>query len=171
MLQLDAQQIVSQALSFLILLWVLKRVAWRPLLQALAARRAHIEGELDKVAKSRQDLERLQEDYARRLAQIEDEARRKIQEAIVEGKRIAVEIQEEARAQAHRIITKSREAVELELAKAKVTLRDQLTAMTIEAVQRILGQKLDEKSDRRLVEAALEELEHVPISTGGASRR
>ena len=159
MLQLDLQQIISQAISFLILLWLLRRFAWRPLLSLLDARRSHIEDELRKVAHSRTELARVQEEYRARLSGIEEEARTKIQQAILEGKRMAMEIQEQARTQAQGIIAKSKENVELELAKARVSLRDQVAQMTIEAVERVLQQKLDEQADRRLVESVLEELE------------
>ena len=159
MLQLDLQQVLSQAISFVILLWLLRRFAWRPLLAILDERRRHIETTLQDVASKKTELERLQADYAQRLAKIDDEARVKIQQAILEGKRIAIEVQEEARAQAQAILSKSKETVELELAKAKVTLRDQLADMTVEAVERVLQQKLDPKTDRALVESALDELE------------
>ena len=161
-LQLDLQQIVSQALSFLLLLWVLRRFAWRPLLSLLDQRRSRIEEELRQVAQSRAELARLQEDYGRRLAAIEEEARTKLQQAILEGKRISVEIQEQARAQGSAILSKSKETVELELAKARVVLRDQVVQITMEAVERILRQKLDAKADRHLVDAVLDELEREP---------
>ena len=106
-------------------------------------------------------MERLQEDYQKRLAAIEDESRTKIQQAVIEGKRISGQIQEEARGQAHAIVTKAKETVEMELAKAKVTLRDQIARMTIGATERLLRKKLDEKTDRQLVDAALEELERL----------
>ncbi len=110
--------------------------------------------------RERQDeLTRLQEDYSRRIAAIEAEARTKIQESIKEGKRVALEIQEQARAQGAALITKSKETVELELAKAKITLRDQMVALTTDAVERILREKLDAEKDQRLVEAVLDELE------------
>jgi F-type H+-transporting ATPase subunit b len=158
-LQPDLQQILSQALGFLLLWWVLKRFAWRPLLAILDERRSRIEEDLRQAAQQKADLEQVQIEYRVRLAKIEEEARTKIQHAILEGKRIAAEVQEQAREQAHAIITKSKETVELELAKAKVTLRDQVAAMTVQAVERIIRQKLDEKSDRQLVEAVLDELE------------
>lgn len=159
MLALDLQQILSQVLSFLVLLWILRRFAWRPLLMILDQRRAHIEEELRQAAQSKAQLARLQDEYAQRLAKIDEEARTKIQQAILEGKRVAIEIQEQARAQSQAIMTKSKETLELELAKAKVTLRDQLAAMTVEAVERIIKHKLDAKTDRQLVESVLEELE------------
>ena len=161
-LQTDLQQIISQAVSFLILLWLLKRFAWKPLLAVLDQRRTRIEEEFRKIAQSKTEIARLQEDYGHRLAKIEDEARVKIQQAILEGKRIAIEVQEQARAQAQGVMTKAKETVELELAKAKVTLRDQVAAMTMEAVERVLQQKLDAKTDRHVVDTVLDELERHP---------
>lgn len=158
-LQPDLQQILSQAVSFLLLWWILRRLAWRPLLTALDTRRARIEEEFRQIGQSKAELARLQEDYSRRLAAIEDEARTKIQQAIIEGKKVASEIQEQARAQSSAVLTKSKEAVEMELAKAKVTLRNDVAQMTVEAVERILRRKLDAKADRELVDQILSELE------------
>ena len=162
MIQLDLQQIVSQALSFILLVLVLRRFAWRPLLSMLDARRARIEEELRHIGQQKAELARLQADYGRRLAAIEEEARAKIQQAILEGKRVAMEIQEQARAHGHALISKSKETIELELAKAKIMLRDQVAALTLEAVEKILRQKLDEKTNRHLVDAVLDELEREP---------
>ena len=158
-LQLDVQQILSQAVSFLLLLWLLRRFAWRPLLTLLDQRRARIEEDLRQAAQHKAELTRLQAEYSQRLATIDEEARTKIQQAILEGKRIAMEIQEHARAQGRDILTKSQETIALELAKARVTLRDQMAAMTIEAVEKILRQKLDEKANRHLVDSVLDDLE------------
>ena len=158
-LQLDVQQIISQAISFLILLWVLRRFAWRPLLSMLDQRRERIEQDLAQAAAQKEELTLLEQEYRKRLATIDQEARVKIQEAIQESKRIAMEIQGEARLSAQAILTKANETIELELAKAKVTLRDQVAQMTMSAVERILQKKLDAETDRFLVEAFLEDLE------------
>ena len=164
-LQLDVQQVISQALSFLLLLWVLRRFAWRPLLALLDERRARIAQEFQQVAQSKAELIRLQEEYGKRLALIEEEARSKIQQAVLEGKRIGAEIQEQARAQGLALVTKSKETVELEIAKAKVTLRDELAALTLGAVERILREKLDAEKDTQLVNAVLDELERESPKT------
>ncbi len=157
-LQLDLQQILSQAISFILLVWVLRRFAWRPLLGALDARRQRIEEGFRQVAQGRAELERLQQAVTQRLAKIDDEARAKIQQAILEGKRIAGEIQEQARTQSQGIIAKSKDAIELELAKAKVTLRNDMAQMTIEAVSKLLRQKVDQKTDEQLITQILDEL-------------
>lgn len=158
MLQLDAQQIVSQSLSFVLLIWVMRRFAWKPILGALDARRARIEQSFREIAVGKAQLEQLQQELAQRLAKIDDEARLKIQQAILEGKRIAIEVQEEARAQAQAILSKSQDTIELEVAKAKVTLRNEIADMTIDAVEQLLKQRCDEPADRKLVAAIIDEL-------------
>ena len=158
-LQPDIQQVISQAVSFILLFLVLRKFAWGPLLKVLDDRKHKIEEEFRHAAAQREELVRLQAEYGQRLTKIEDEARVKLQQAIVEGKRIAQEIQEQARSQSYALVTKSKETIELELAKAKVTLRDQVAAMTMDAVEKVLKRKLDEKSDRELVDGVLRDLE------------
>ena len=157
-LQLDLQQIISQALSFLLLLWALKRFAWKPLLAMLDARRARIEDGIRQIDQGKADLVQLEQELQGRLAKIDEEARAKIQAAIQEGRRVAMEMQDDARAQAQGILAKSKETIELELAKAKVTLRDQMAEMTVDAAERLLKQKLDSAADQALVSAILDEL-------------
>jgi F-type H+-transporting ATPase subunit b len=158
-LQLDIQQIISQAVCFLILWWALKRVAWGPLLALIDARREKIEQDLKHAADAKADIERVKDELRTRLAQIDDEGRTKIQQAVLEGRTVANQIQDEARKQAQAILAKTKETVELELAKAKVSLRNQVADMTLEAVEQLLRRKLDDAGDAQLVEAILDEME------------
>ena len=58
-LQPDLQQVLSQAVSFLLLLWLLRRFAWTPLLTMLDQRRSRIEEEFRRIAQSKEELARL----------------------------------------------------------------------------------------------------------------
>ena len=158
MLQLDVQQIISQALSFLLLLFILRRFAWRPVLGVLDARRAKIEGDLAHAAAQKAEVERLTAELGTRLAAIDEESRAKIQQAVQEGRRVAMEMQDDARAQAQAILAKSRETIEIELAKAKVTLRDEMADMAILTLEKLLKQKMSPDVDRQLVTGILDEL-------------
>jgi F-type H+-transporting ATPase subunit b len=152
-------QIATNVLGFFLLVVFLRKAFWNSVLKLLDDRRHRIERGLQDISRSKQELEQMQADYTKRLAQIDEEARAKIQQAVTDGKRIATEIQEEARAQSAAILVKAKDTVELELAKATVTLRDQVAQMTTEAVERVLRQKLDDKTDQRLVESVVDELE------------
>ena len=157
-LQLDLQQIISQAISFLLLLVVLKRFAWKPLLAMLDARRTRIEEGIRQIDQGKADLVTLEQELKVRLAKIDEEARAKIQEAVQEGRRVARDMQDEARTQSQAILAKSKETIELELAKAKVTLRNQMAEMTVNATERLLKQKMDRVADQVLVSSILDEL-------------
>jgi F-type H+-transporting ATPase subunit b len=158
-LQLDLQQILSQAISFALLVVVLRKFAWGPLLGILDQRRARIEADLRQAAESKEALGRLQHELSTRLAKIDEETRNKIQQALLEAKRVSLEMQEQARVQARAILAKSQETVEQELAQAKAMLRDQIAEMTVQAVERVLQQKLDQPSDDKLISGILDELE------------
>jgi len=157
-LQLDLQQIVSQALAFIVLVWAMRRFAWKPLLATLDARKARIEDGLKQIEEGKAQAERLQQQLQSRLEKIDEETRNKIQDAIRDGRRVAAEIQDEARAQAQEILAKAKDTIELELAKAKITLRDDMTDMTLLAVQDLLRQKLNPETDKALVASILDEL-------------
>ena len=158
-LKLNLIEILSQTISFFLLVFVLKRFAWKPLLGILDQRRERIDSDMKRAAEQKAEFERLQQEINRRLAKLDEEARAKIQEAVLEGKRVGLEVQEEARAQAHAIVTKAKETVEMELAKARATLRDQMSDMTVQALERVLRQKFDAAADKRLVDQVLAELE------------
>ncbi len=158
-MQIIWQEVLTHALGFAILVWALRRWAWRPVFQLLDARRDRVAQEFQQIAQTKAQLETLQREYQARLAQIEAEARAKIQEAIVEGKRIAGEVQEQAREQAAKTLAQTRVSVQLEINKAKLELRDRVAKLTLEVTEKLLAQKLDQAKDEALVLRFLDEAE------------
>ena len=155
----DLIQIVTQILGFLIVLWVLKKYAWKPLLGILEERRAAIQSDFDKAAAKKREAEDAAAKYTAQLAGIEAEKRTKIQEGVGEGRRIAEEIREQARTEAKGIIDKARADIERDVAKAQVELKEKIVAMTMTATERVIRQTLDQEGQRKLVTGFIEELE------------
>jgi len=150
-LNLEIQQILTQALGFLILLFILKKIAWKPLLSLLDERREKITSEFQTIDRTKSELLRLEQDYKARLADIDALARQRIQEAISEGQRISVEIQEKAREESKNILNKAKENIELEVAKARVELRNQVATLAIKAAEKLIKVELTEERHKRLV--------------------
>ena len=160
-MNISIQEILTQAVAFILLVWVLKRMAWKPLLALLDERREKIRKSFEEIEQTKKDLEALKADYERSQARIEETARQKIQEGIDEGKRIARELQEESRREARRILEKAKEDIQLEVAKAKVTLRNEIADLTLAATERLLEEKLDETKDKEIVLNFIEDLEKL----------
>ncbi len=158
-MHLEWQQVITQIIGFLIALWVLKKFAWKPLLRVLEERKERIKSEFDKIEDERQKAQTLLQQYQEKLKEIEAEARARIQEAVNEGRKIAGEIKQQAQAEAKEVLTKAQAEIGREIAKAKVQLKNDLVSMTISATEKIIGEKLDEKKDRKLIADFIEELE------------
>ncbi len=162
---LDLWQILVHTIGFFLLVALLKHFTWGPLLGVLDQRRRQIAQGLEDVERAKQEMARLKTQYEQELARIEESARRKLAEAVQEGRRVAAEMEEEGRVRAQESLTKAKEALVLEVAKAKAELRGQIVAMTVEATEKLLRARLDEGRDRALVEAFIAELDGGAAAT------
>ena len=158
-MQLVWQEILTHIVGFVILLVLLRRFLWTPVLGMLEARRVQIAQGLADVERAKADIERVREDYSQRLNKIEEEARIKLRESTLEGKRIGAEIQEQAHVEARKIIEDMKNKLHLEIAQAKVELRNQIAELAVDATERLLRERLTGAKDRELVTRFLGELE------------
>jgi F-type H+-transporting ATPase subunit b len=159
---LDWSQIVTQIIGFLILLWLLKKFAWKPILQLLEDRRNKIVSEFVQIEQTKLEIAKLRQEYEQQLKNTDAQARQKILEAIQEGQKIAVEIQEKARNDSKQIIEKAKQNVELEIAKAKVELRNEIVNLTLAATEKMIYEKLDDQKHRELINQYIGTLDHLP---------
>lgn len=153
-MNLSIQEILTQALGFALLVFVMGKMFWKPFMQTMEKRRQHIQTELEHIDSSKKEIETLKNQYASHLQKIEDEARTKIQEAIHEGEHIAKEIQDKARGEAQAAFEKSKENLDLEVAKARLTLRKEIADLAIHATERVLNEKMskDQAQQAKILE-------------------
>lgn len=154
-------EVFVQLIAFLIVFFLLKALAWKPLLKSLEARRQRIKDDLDGIRSSQNEIEQLKADYHTRFDRIQEEARQKLQQAIDDGKRVARELQEGSRREARAILEKAKEDIALEVTKAKITLRNEIADLTIQATEHLLEEKLDETKDKEIVLDFIEDLEKL----------
>ncbi len=159
-------QFVVNILSFLLLLAILKKFAWGAMLKLIDERRTRIASEFESIEKAKQEMAALKVQYQEQMNRIEEEARKRIQEAIGEGRRISAEIEEDARTHARETLEKTKEAVALEVAKARAELKEQVVDLAIQVSHKVLQQHLDEETDRRMIEAFIHEINSMDPSTG-----
>ncbi len=151
--------VVTQILGFLLVLWILKKYAWKPMLAALDERSERIRNDYDEAAKAREKEEKLVEEYSRKLADIDQLAREKIQSAAEEGSELASSIREEARAEASSILEKARENIDREIASARTALRDEIINLSIDSAEKVIREQLDEPRQKQLISRYLDEIE------------
>lgn len=158
MVSLDIQQILTQIVGFLILLWLLRKFAWGPLLSVLDERRTRIATEFEEISKGKESLAQMKAEYDTKIAEIENQARLRIQEAVLEGQQMAKEIADGAREEAHQILEKAKEKINQEIAKAKTQLRNEIATISVSAAEKIVRQELDKQKNKELVLQYIDEL-------------
>lgn len=151
--------LITQIIGFLIVLWVLKRYAWKPVLGMLEARRARIANDVATAEKLRQDAEAIKAQYEEQLKTIEVQARQRIQAAVAEGQKLADKIRDEAHRDVRAMAEKSKDDLALEYKKARAQLREEMVAMTLGAAERLLQERMDTAEHRKLVDRFLDELQ------------
>ena len=152
-------EVIIQILAFLSVFFLLRKLAWKQVQQALENRRNKIRDDFEAIEKAKQAIETLKTDYTARLQKIEDEARAKIQSAIEDGRKIAREIQDKAREDAQKTFEKSKENLEMEVAKARATLKNEVADLALRVAEKVVGDKMTEKEQQAKALRFIDELE------------
>lgn len=151
-------QILTTLLAFVIFVWLAKKLFWKPLLDTIDERQARIQGEFDKIDAMQRQLDQLKADYAKRMSDIEAEARLKLQEAMAQGKTIADQISEQARRDAETLRVRNEQMLSIEMDKARAELKDDVVRMTLAATEKLVRQNMSDDRQRELVNNFVEEL-------------
>ena len=155
----DIPQVGTQILGFLLMVWILRRYAWGPVMGMLEARREKIAGEFKEADRRKAEALELKGKYEAELRTIDAQARQKITEAVAEGQRVAAEIKSQAQRDAATRIERAADEIEREREKAKEVLKGQMIGLSLRAAEKILRQKLDDPSQRKLVGEFIDEVE------------
>jgi F-type H+-transporting ATPase subunit b len=154
----DIRQVVTQILGFLLMVWILRRYAWGPVMSMLEARREKIAGEFKEADRLKAEALGLKARYESDLKGIDAQARQRIQEAVAEGQRVAGEIKTQAQKDAAVRMERAADEIAREREKAKETLKQQVVALSIRTAEKILRQKLDDPAQRRLAGEFIDEV-------------
>lgn len=158
-MDISLQEILTQALGFIVLVWVMRIFFWKPLLASLDTRKNRIRNDLEQIESAKRDVDALRDGYQIRLKNIEEESRVKLQEAIEEGRRISREIQDQARAEAQATFEKSRENLTLEVEKAKITLRREVAALALRVAEKVVEEKMTDDAQQAKALRLVDEIE------------
>src|SRR5262245_41436566 len=148
---IDVRQFATQIVGFLLVLFILGKYAWPPVLGFIEERRKKIADDLDHARQENERAVKLRAELDQELKGIEAKARVRIQEAVTEGQRVASEIKAGAQKDVTSRLQRLNSEIEVERDKAMLALKQDLVKMTVEATEKILREKLDDKTQRRLV--------------------
>jgi F-type H+-transporting ATPase subunit b len=144
----------SQVFSFVIVAFLLKRFAYKPILAVLEQRRQQIAQAHLNAEKIKQQLAEAEQRHAEILAKANAEAQKMIDEALSSAAHLSERKQQEAVALAEQIVAKAREASAIEHERTMTHLKRELGRLVVDTTAKVTGKVLTPDDQRRLQEEA-----------------
>ena len=145
-------------ITFLVLLVVLSRFAWGPIVKMLEERERTIKDAIDAAKKERHEAERLLAEQKDGLVRAQREAAELARRNQQEVEALRQELTARARKEADELVATARQQIAEELSKARAELKAQVADLAIDAAGRLVKANLDEKAQRKLVEEYIAQL-------------
>lgn len=145
-------------ITFLILLIILKKTAWQPILQALKEREDAIRSSLEKAEQARREAEEILEKNKRNIAEAEEQVKKIINEGRDYANRVRNEILKKANQEAQKMIETAKKEIETKKQEALGELKEIVADLSIQAAEKILEESLDKEKHRKLIEKLIQNL-------------
>ena len=143
--------LIAQILNFLVLLAILAKFAYKPLLKAMDDRRNRIINDLDSAEQTRLDAEALKEQYAEQLAGARQEATEIVNKANQIAQNLHDELVEQAPVEQEALLANAKERIEQEKQQALLDIRSEVIKLSTLIAGKIVNQKLNSANDQKLV--------------------
>ena len=159
LIQPDPGLFIWTILTFLALVALLAKFAWRPLLEALDVRQQGIRKALDDAQSAKQELERLHQESAQIIRKARVDADAVLTQARADGDRLREELRQKAKADAEGIMRNAERQIQLETGRAIQQIRAEAVDLSVSIASKILQRNISKEDNERLIADALAQVE------------
>jgi F-type H+-transporting ATPase subunit b len=145
--------------TFLLLVTLLAKFAWRPLLQALDARREGILKSLEGAKEAKRELDQLKEQSAEIMRGARIEAEAIVSKSWSDAEKLKEEMKEKARTEADAIIREARRQIQVETAQALKQIRNEVADLSVTIASKLIQRNFSKEDNDRLIEETLRQIE------------
>ena len=146
-------------LNFAIVLLLLTKFAWNPLLKVIAERQARIAGQIEAADQERVAAEKLRAEYQQQMQNAQGDAQSIMDKAMRQADNTKEEIIASAREEHARLLEAAQEKIARERQQALEDIRSEVVAISVAAAAKVIGQSVDEKVNARLVDDFITQLD------------
>ncbi len=155
----DTGLIIWTIVSFAVLVLLLGKVAWKPLIQALNDREAGIRKAIDDATSAKVSADQIKAQYERELTLAQDKAAGFITQAKEEAQKLRDQMMKDAEAEARRLSEQTRRQLEEEKLKLSRELREEVASLSIRVAEKLLKHSVNAKEQEGLVAGFMKDLD------------
>ncbi len=160
LVQPDPGLFIWTIVVFLVLLALLSKFAWKPLLAALDARQKTIDSALENAQKARIELDKVHQETAKVLAEARVEAGNILSRTRADAERLREELRQKAIAEAAAVTKNAQQQIQGETARAVRQIRDEAANLSIAIASKLLRREVKLSDNEALIQDAIKQLEH-----------
>lgn len=142
--------LIAQILNFLVLVFVLAKFAYKPVVKIMDERKNKIASDLEAAEKAKTDAEVVKAEYAAKLAEAKQEAQAIIDAARKTAQAAHDKIMADTKAEQDQVVATAKEAIAMEKKKAMDDIRVQVINLSMIAASKIVEQKLGSEEDKQM---------------------
>lgn len=146
------------ALTFVIVLLILKQLAWGPIISALEEREKGIQSSIDRAYSAKDEAEAILRKNRDMLAKADLESERIIREGKEYGEKLRQEMAEKAQFEAKKMIASAKDEIEQEKRRALDVLRNEVADLAIMGAEKIIKSSLDADTQKKIVDSMIRDL-------------
>ena len=150
--------IIGQMIAFLVFVWFCMKYVWPPIMQTLTDRERKIAEGLAAARHAQESLEQAHQQIKKEINEARGQAQLIVEQAEQRAGQIVEQAKESARQEGERLITAARAQIDQEINRAREELRRQVVSIAVAGAGKILGEKLDEAANSKLIDKLADEL-------------
>ena len=158
MLEINPGLIIWTIATFICLILVLAKFAWKPLLNALGEREGKIRSALEEADRARTEAAEMIKQNEKNLSRAEEEYQKMIREGKALAEKMKEEIVTKAKQQAQQELKHAAEEIQRNVDAAKLQLRTEIADLAIKTTEKILEESLDQNKQKKLIDSAMNQL-------------
>ncbi len=158
MLEINPGLVIWTLISFVLLVVILGKYAWKPIINALNEREGKIRSALEQADRARAEAAELLKKNEETMARAEEEHRKMMLESKAMAEKMKEEIVGKAREQAQLELQRASEEIQRNVVSARQQLRTEVADLAIKAAEKILDETLDAQKQKKIVDSFLQQL-------------
>lgn len=158
LLKPDYGVLILTICNFLLLVFLLKKFAWNSIINMLEKRESQVAADIQHAQEARAAAENIKKELDAKLAQIADEAAKRVNEAVKMGETQKEQLLSAAREQAEQTLAQAKAQIEAEKNKALADVKDQIVSTALLAAAKVAQQQMNPESAKAVVEQVLSEV-------------
>ena len=159
LVQVEPGLFIWTILVFVVLLTLLKKFAWGPLLAALEERQEGIRKSLDAAAQARKELEQVQSDAEAILVKARAEADSILSETRSDAAKVRDDLRQQAQNEAQSIVQNAERQIQLETDRAVLQIREEAVELSLSIAAKLIRRNLTKEDNQALIDEALQQVE------------